>query len=214
MDMEHAPLSVEKTYSMVQVAERSGMAALVRLRGHDIPTGATLMDAGASGVLIPHCSPYETAKELITDLVLPPKGRRGSGGGGRSTQWLLEGHDEYRRGDSEGVVRVPMIEDPEAVDQIDDILNIHGVDAIFIGTGDLTASLNGDREQVKVLVDKALKAAIAKGIPAATTAYGADLPDRIKMGFKWIAIQSDTSMFTTAASERIKWARQQVEAAG
>ena len=52
LDMEHAPLGVETVYGMIAVAERCGMSALVRLRGHDISTGNMFLDAGASGVLV------------------------------------------------------------------------------------------------------------------------------------------------------------------
>ncbi len=107
IDMEHAPLSPDTVYGMIAVAERSGMAALVRLRGHDTATANMFMDAGASGVLVPHCSPYKVAKALIGDMVFPPKGRRGAGGGGRATRWGIDGPDEYRRGGDSGVVRVP-----------------------------------------------------------------------------------------------------------
>ena len=155
VDMEHAPLSVDVVYSMIVAAERSGMAALVRLRGHDTATANMFLDAGASGVLVPHCSPYAVANDLITDMVFPPTGRRGAGGGGRATQWGMDGPDEYRRGGDSVVVRVPMIEDPEAVGDIDRILDIPGVDAVFIGQGDLTQTL-GDRAAAQALVDTAL----------------------------------------------------------
>src|SRR5207248_3224408 len=135
IDMEHAPLGTETVYGMIAIAERSGMAALVRLRGHDTATGGMFLDAGASGVLIPHCSPTNVARQLVTDLVFPPVGRRGAGGGGRATQWGIDGQDEYRRGGDHGVVRVPMIEDPEAVEDIESILDVPGVDAAFIGQG-------------------------------------------------------------------------------
>src|SRR5262245_35903210 len=91
IDMEHAPLGVETVYSMIAIAERSGMAALVRLRGHDTAAGGMFLDAGASGVLIPHCSPYGAARELVSDLVFQPTGRRGAGGGGRASRGGLAG---------------------------------------------------------------------------------------------------------------------------
>src|SRR5215211_3570189 len=69
IDMEHAPLSVDVVYRMVVTAEQGGMAALVRLRGHDTATANMFMDAGASGVLVPHCSPVDVARELIQDMV-------------------------------------------------------------------------------------------------------------------------------------------------
>lgn len=211
IDMEHAPLGVETVYRMVVTAERSGMGALVRLRGHDTATANTFLDAGASGILVPHCSPFEVAKELITDMVFPPAGRRGAGGGGRATQWGLDAAEEYRRGGDSGVIRVPMIEDPEAVDTIEDILGIHGVDAAFIGQGDLGQTL-GDRAKAQSYVDRALAACISKGIPACITAYGDDIRSRFDQGFKWLAIGNDTGTFTRAIKDRLSAAREVISA--
>ena len=211
IDMEHAPLGVETVYRMIVTAERTGMGALVRTRGHDPATANTFLDAGASGILVPHCSPYAVAKDLIGDMVFPPAGHRGAGGGGRATQWGLDGAAEYRRGGDEGVIRVPMIEDPEAVDTIDDILSITGVDAAFIGQGDLGQTL-GNREEAQAYVDRALEACLRKGIPASITAYGDDVQARFDQGFKWLAIANDTGTFTKAAKDRITYAKQVIEA--
>ena len=211
VDMEHAPLSMETVYRMIVTAERSGMAALVRIRGHDTYMANTLLDAGASGILVPHCSPYEVAQELLTDMVFPPTGRRGAGGGGRATQWGLDGPAEYRRGGDEGIVRVPMIEDPEAVDDIERILGIPGLDAAFIGQGDLTQT-TGDRETAHALTDTALRACISRGIPACTTAYGDDVEKRLRQGFKFLAIANDTGTFTRAVRDRLSNVQQALQA--
>jgi 4-hydroxy-2-oxoheptanedioate aldolase len=161
-----------------------------------------LLDAGASGVLIPHCSPYATACELISDMVFPPHGRRGAGGGGRATRWGIDGPEEYRRGGESGIVRVPMIEDPQAVEDIERIIEIPGVDAVFIGQGDLTQTL-GDRAAAQKLVDRALAACMARGIPACTTAYADDVSSRLQQGFKWLAVAADTGLFTKAVQQRL-----------
>ena len=211
VDMEHAPLGVETVYQMIVTAERSGMAALVRMRGHETALANTFMDAGASGVFIPHCSPYDTAKEVIAEMVFPPAGRRGAGGGGRATQWGMDGPEEYKRGGDHGVVRVPMIEDPEAVEDIDRILGIEGIDAAFIGQGDLTQTL-GDRDKAQELTLRALSACVDKGVPAATTAYGEDVATRLKQGFKWLAIQNDTGIFAKNVRDRVKAVKEAVEA--
>jgi 2-keto-3-deoxy-L-rhamnonate aldolase RhmA len=211
IDMEHAPLGIETVYGMVAIAERSGMAALVRLRGHDTAAGGMFLGAGASGRLIPHCSPYAEARELITDLVFPPIGRRGAGGGGRATQWGLDGPEEYRRGGDHGVVRVPMIEDPQAVEEIEQILSVPGVDAAFIGQGDLTQTL-GDRKAAQAMVDRALAACVEHNVPAATTAYADDVEQRFRQGFKWLAIANDTGTFARAAQQRLQQARAAIAA--
>jgi 2-keto-3-deoxy-L-rhamnonate aldolase RhmA len=206
IDMEHAPLSIDVVYRMVVTAELAGMNALVRLRGHEPATANMFFDAGASGVLIPHCSPYDTARELITDMVFPPAGRRGAGGGGRATRWGIDGAEEYRRGGESGIVRVPMIEDPEAVEDIERIVSIPGVDAVFIGQGDLTQTL-GDRAAAQKLVDRALAVCKERGIPACTTAYGDDVSRRLDQGFKWLAVANDTGLFTSAVRQRLAAAR-------
>jgi 2-keto-3-deoxy-L-rhamnonate aldolase RhmA len=211
IDMEHAPLSVDVVYRMLVTSELAGMATLVRLRGHEPATANMFFDAGASGVLVPHCSPYDVARELIGDMLFPPAGRRGAGGGGRATRWGIDGPDEYRRGGNEGVVRVPMIEDPEAVEDIERILDIPGVDAVFIGQGDLTQTL-GDRDAAQKLVDKALAACVDKGIPAATTAYADDVEARIRQGFRWLAVANDTGLFTRAVQQRLGAARKALDA--
>lgn len=211
VDMEHAPLSVETVYQMIVTAERSGMAALVRMRGHETALANTFLDAGASGVFIPHCSPYDVAKEVIADMVFPPVGRRGAGGGGRATLWGIDGPDEYQRGGNEGVVRVPMIEDPDAVEDIDRILGIAGIDGAFIGQGDLTQTL-GDPDKAQELTLRALSACVANGVPAATTAYGDDIAARLEQGFKWLAIQNDTGIFSKSVLNRVKAAKEVVEA--
>jgi 4-hydroxy-2-oxoheptanedioate aldolase len=206
IDMEHVPLNVETVYHMIVASERSGMAAIVRVCGHETSRANMFLDAGASGILIPHCSPYEKARELITDMVFPPAGRRGAGGGGRATQWGIDGPAEYRRGGDNGIIRVPMIEDLEAVDEIDQILTVPGVDAVFIGQGDLTQTL-GDQAKAQVLVAKALDACVKKGIPTCITAYGDEVESRFRQGFKWLAIANDTGIFTRAAKDRLAAAR-------
>jgi 2-dehydro-3-deoxyglucarate aldolase/4-hydroxy-2-oxoheptanedioate aldolase len=139
-------------------------------------------------------------------MVFPPSGRRGAGGGGRATRWGIDGAQEYRRGGESGIVRVPMIEDPEAVEDIERILDIPGVDAVFIGQGDLTQTL-GDRAAAQKLVDRALAACLTRGIPACTTAYADDVSARLQQGFKWLAVAADSGLFTTAVRQRLATVR-------
>jgi 2-keto-3-deoxy-L-rhamnonate aldolase RhmA len=105
-----------------------------------------------------------------------------------------------------------MIEDPQAVEEIDQILGLDGVDAAFLGQGDLTQTL-GDRQQAQALVDRALDACLARGVPAATTAYGDDVAARFRQGFKWLAIGNDTGTFTRAIQQRLAQVKHAVEAA-
>ena len=87
-----------------------------------------------------------------------------------------------------------------------------GVDAAFIGQGDLTQTL-GDRAAAQALVDRALAACVEKGVPAATTAYGDDVEARFRQGFKWLAVANDTGLFARGAQQRLAQARQSADAA-
>src|SRR5690606_2561861 len=128
----------------------------------------------------------------------------GSGAGGRATQWGMSGGiDAYLARGNDEIVRVPMIEDPEAVEDIERILTLPGVDAVFIGRGDLGQTL-GDRDEAERLAEKALAACVAAGIPAATTAYGDDYQGRVDEGYRWLAVGADTGTFTTAVRERMR----------
>jgi 2-keto-3-deoxy-L-rhamnonate aldolase RhmA len=95
-----------------------------------------------------------------------------------------------------------MIEDPQGVEDIERILGIPGLDAVFIGQGDLTQT-TGDREAAQALTDRALQACLSRGIPACTTAYGDDVEKRLRQGFKFLAIANDTGTFTRAVRDRI-----------
>jgi 2-keto-3-deoxy-L-rhamnonate aldolase RhmA len=103
-----------------------------------------------------------------------------------------------------------MIEDPQAVDDIERILEVPGVDAVFIGQGDLTQTL-GDRTAAQSLVDRALAACQAKNVPAATTAYADDVESRLRQGFKWLAIANDTGTFSRAVQQRLGEVHQAIE---
>ena len=204
IDMEHAPYGVETVYQLSVVADLHDMSCLVRLPGHNMGVATQMLDGGAAGILVPHCSPYDVAKELIGDMVFPPVGRRGAGGGQRTGHWGFGAREDYRKSGDEGIVRVPMIEDPEAVEDIDRILTIPGVDAIFIGQGDLGQTLGAGNPKIAELVQTALSAANAKGIPACTTATAADLESRFTQGFKWLTVGNDTGMFARAVEENFK----------
>ena len=194
---------------MVVTAERAGMSALVRLRGHDPPTANMFFDAGASGVLVPHCSPYETAQQLITDMVFPPlvgaaPAAAAAPRSGASTAPRVPSRRRH------GVVRVPMIEDPEPSRTSTAFSNPRRRRRLHrpgrpdpdarrprrgAGTGRPSAGrVRGQRH------------------PGRTTAYGDDVEARLRQGFKWLAVANDTGPFTRAIQQRLGQVRQVIAA--
>ncbi len=139
-DQEHAPLSQSALDPMILAARASNIAGIVRVGDPGEANILSVLDCGASGVLVPHVSTPDKAREIAAACRYRG-GRRGfanttrAGGFGSAS---FSGHMDQQ--DSE-VCCVAMIEDLSAIDHIDAILAVEGIDAIFIGRGDLTAAL-------------------------------------------------------------------------
>lgn len=96
------------------------------------------LDLGAQGILIPHCCTAEDARRFKQGSLYAPQGTRGVGPG-RSKQWGVVGNEEYYQTINDQVLLLAMIEDPEAIDNIEAIAQ-EGLDVLWVGTGDLAAS--------------------------------------------------------------------------
>lgn len=165
IDEEHAPFNPESTDVALLAARASGTAGIVRVP--DASHILRVLDCGASGVLVPHVASVQKAREVAA-AGRYRNGKRGysgstrAGGYGGGKVW-----DLVDRLDSETTI-IAMIEDPEALDDIDAILSVDGLDGVFIGRGDLTVALgapSSDAPPVKSAVDKITAAAGRVGKP-------------------------------------------------
>lgn len=163
IDEEHAPLNRETTDLILLACRAHGMAGLVRVRGPgDV---LSVLDAGAEGVLVPHVTSAEIAREIVA-LARYRGGKRGFSPTTRAGAFGgIPMGDHIRIQDARTTV-IAMIEDAEAIDRIDEIIAVDGLDAIFIGRGDLAVSL-GDKSSpsaVAEATDRALSAARDAGM--------------------------------------------------
>jgi 2-keto-3-deoxy-L-rhamnonate aldolase RhmA len=216
IDTEHALLSVRDVYSLVVVYSRMGVAPLVRITDHGYGDAQRYLDAGAAGILVPHVSNADQAASTMRQLLFPPAGSRGMGYAARAGRWgsLSGGVAEYVRAGQEDVARVAMIEERESVEDIDRILATPGVDAVFVGPGDLSLSLGvpGGSPAVLDAVSTAIAAAVRASVPVGTVVQGAEQARlRVEQGCRFILIGNDTGMLVDAARRTLAAAR---EAAG
>ncbi|HEY8480857.1 MAG TPA: aldolase/citrate lyase family protein, partial [Spirillospora sp.] len=176
IDTEHALLSVRDVYGLVVVYSRMGVAPLVRITDHGYGDAQRYLDAGAAGVLVPHVSNARQARETMRQYLFPPAGTRGMGYAARAGRWghLPGGPAEYVRAGQEDVARIAMIEERESVDDIGGILAVPGVDAVFIGPGDLSLSLGEPPGSPAVhdAVTRCIDAAVRAGVPVGTVVQG------------------------------------------
>lgn len=205
IDAEHAPFDRRAIELLILAARASGVMALVRVGDVNAHEILAVLDDGADGVIAPHIWSAERAKQLVA--MSRYDGSRGFSNspraGGYGTRSLWEHVDQA---DSEVVV-IAMIEDPEAIDNIDAILATDGLDAIFIGRGDLTVAMN-DREpgapQVKEATDKVVLAAQRAGKPVfILAATPEDAANYRRQGVRGFVVSSDQGFLRAAAQQAL-----------
>lgn len=210
VDMEHAPLTAENAYGAIVLGQALGITVLVRVRDHGSGDVQRILDSGASGVLVPHISTALDAETVIRRMLFEPRGTRGIGSTSRAGKWGQLPSAKYVEHGNESVARIPQIEDREGVMNVEEILEVDGVNGIFVGPADLSASLGLPRDdpEVSVLSDGVLSAAKLHSIPCGT-AVGTPEAARamIARGFSFVMVSNDASLLAGAASNAVEEAR-------
>ena len=141
IDQEHAPFDRTTTDIALMAARGSNIPALVRVSGPDAIL--SVLDCGATGILIPHVASTAYAREVAT-LCRYRNGRRGYATSTRAGGYTAVPMWQHIRAADDTVTVIAQIEDPEALDQIDAIAAVEGIDSLFIGRGDLTAAFGDE----------------------------------------------------------------------
>ena len=203
-DAEHAMLGVSDLNVLIAVARANDLPPLVRVADHGYGDMQRIMDAGATGILWPHISNADEARKVVAQGWHPPVGTRGSGGGMRAGGWGISRDPDvnYRENGRDRVMRVPMIEEIGAVEQADSILSVEGIDAVFIGPGDLSMTMGKKPTDPEVVdaVERTFQVAKSKNVPVATLARGgADAKRLIEHGYDFVMVGNDTGMLGRSA---------------
>lgn len=206
IDMEHAPFSVQDVQRIVQVTEDK-CPCVVRVPSNDDVWIKKILDTGADGVLIPHVNSPEEAHQIMRSCKYPPDGTR-SVGISRAQGYGLR-FREYVENANDKVAVILQIEDIEGVRNIDAIVKIPGVDAVFVGPYDLSGSMGkiGSVTDDDVLqeIDKVRSACLKAGV--AVGVFGIDaqaVKPWIAQGFTLIVVGTDSLLLIRAAKETLK----------
>jgi 2-dehydro-3-deoxyglucarate aldolase len=197
VDMEHGSLSYRDVVQHARAARGSGMAVLARVPATAVDTVKRCLDLGVDGVLLPLVRNADELREGFKHARYPSLGARGIGGE-RAVGWGLH-LDEYLARANEETLVIPLIETAEAAANIDDILAVEGLEAIFFGPADLSASLGhlGVWEGPGVADDilRITKLAVERGVTAGVVGTSTeDSLRRKEQGFRMIALGSDAGM--------------------
>ncbi len=196
LDMEHSVLELSEVQSIIQVLDGKQCPAIVRLTSNHPDQIKRVMDAGATGVMVPMIKSAADAKAAVDGVYYPPRGQRGVGlaraqGYGNSFQ-------AYRQWLDENAVIVVMIEHVDAVKAIDSILVVPGIDAYIIGPYDLSGSMGrpGDlnHPDVQAAIAQVLEAGRRANKPGGIHVIEPDpeaLQQRIQAGFNFLGYGLD-----------------------
>src|SRR5438093_238154 len=139
VEMEHSPITLETLRNMVLATRGLPAQLFARVPVNEYWTAKRVLDAGVSGVIFPFTSTPELAQQAVAACLYPPHGRRGSGANLARFSW--PDRDRYYDSSDENTAVIIVIEEARAVERIDEIASTPGIDAMFIGTSDLSFSL-------------------------------------------------------------------------
>jgi 2-keto-3-deoxy-L-rhamnonate aldolase RhmA len=171
IDNEHGPAGIETTEHLLRAAKASGVIAVVRTAEADI---LRVLDIGASAIQVPQVNSRAQAERIVAAAKYPPIGNRGAAFSTRAAGYGFFGGTDHVTMSNDGTAVIVMAETREAIDSIDDIVGVPGVDAVFFGPNDLSFSLGvpGEMQHPKVVaaiehgVASALRAGVAPGVLA------------------------------------------------
>ena len=203
VDMEHGSISLHQLPDLFRALELGGTLPLVRVAEGDAKECKQVLDAGAGGVIVPNVQKAEQLISIRNFCRWPPSGKRGVG---FSRANLFGGSFKNYAKQAQEPLLVAMIEEIEALKNLDKILEVEGLDAILIGPYDLSASVGrpGDfqnKEYVKTcrsILAKAKRHKIAVGIHVINP-LPQELRKRIKQGYQFLPYSMDSVILSRAS---------------
>jgi 4-hydroxy-2-oxoheptanedioate aldolase len=223
VDCEHAPVGPYDTLlleNLLRAAELSGATALVRVPENDQTMIMKVLDSGAAGVVVPHVNDAESARRAVRATRYPSEGTRGTCSNTRATGYYSkikqEGDKFWKRANDEIIV-VALVEDHKALDNIEEIVSVPGIDVVYIGPRDLAMSMGEtdiDSPRVREAIAHLTRVVLAKRIAVGRAFYYpniASAADMAKEGATFLACTSDIRIFFEACSQITNGVRKALE---
>jgi len=205
VDLQHGMLDFSDALVMMQAISATPATPMVRVPDLDPAKIMHLLDAGAYGIICPMISTPEQTKTLVDACRYPPLGNRSFG----PSRGILYGGPDYVAKANETVMAIPMIETAEAVDRIEEILNVEGVDMVYLGPNDMAFALDRHvdhpRPKSEAALLHVLEAATRRGIPVGIfCADGDDARKRIEQGFRLVTPGNDFAHLNRSMREAVR----------
>jgi 2-keto-3-deoxy-L-rhamnonate aldolase RhmA len=204
IDAEHGHLDFKAMLEHIRVTRASDTTPLVRIAEVQQGLIKRVLDIGAAGIIVPQVTGPEEVARAVRFAKYPPQGIRGVGGE-RATGWSMH-LAEATAGANGRTMVIPLIETVEAYQALDEIMDVPGVDALYIGPADLSASAGhlgqwegpGVAEMVLDIKSRAATRGLACGVMATSVDNARQRRDQ---GFRMLGVASDTGLIIRGAKE-------------
>jgi 4-hydroxy-2-oxoheptanedioate aldolase len=202
LDMEHSPNDLESLLSQLQAAAPYASHPIVRVPWNDMVTIKRVLDAGAQSLLIPYVQNATEARAAVSNTRYPPAGVRGVAGTTRATRFGRV--KDYAKRAHEEICVLVQLETKPALEEIERVAAIDGVDGIFIGPADLHASMGYTGETanpaVMPLIEDSIRRIRKAGkAPGYLSPVEADAKRMLAAGAQFVAVGADVGLLARGA---------------
>jgi 4-hydroxy-2-oxoheptanedioate aldolase len=209
IDAEHGPADIETTENLVRASELSGVTPLVRIAQNERQFILRFLDTGAMGAQIPMVNTKADAEAVVRACKYPPEGIRGLAGVRAARYGTMESFPEYVKQANEEMLVIVQVETMQAVDNLQSILTVPGIDVVFVGPTDLAASMGYsgqfNRPEVQEAVHRVIREVKEAGLAPGTLAMGGVDGSKklIEAGVQYL-VPSATGLMVQAGRQYLK----------
>ena len=210
LDMQHGVIGYDTAVPMLQTISATGVTPIVRVPWCEPAMIMKMLDAGAYGIIVPLVNDRAQAEAAAAACRFPPQGIRSHG----PTRAAYYAGFDYLALANDEVLCIPQIETVEAMENLDDILSVPGIDAAYIGPMDLTISMgitpeqDGEAEEYVQARKRVVESCHKHGVVPGVHSNPGVAARRIEEGFRLIRITGDHSAMARAVREDIRAVRE------
>lgn len=195
LGMEHTPNTLEQTENCIRATKMHDVDTLVRVERGSYSDLIRPLEMDATGIMVPHVMSAADAREIVWRTRFHPVGRRPIDGGNSDGAYCMIPVADYLRQANDQRMLVVQIEDPEPMDELDEIASIEGIDMLFFGPGDYSHALGIPGQMDDPRIEQArlavADAARRNGKFAGTTGRLEGLEHLREIGYQFVALGAD-----------------------
>jgi 2-keto-3-deoxy-L-rhamnonate aldolase RhmA len=209
LDTEHGSFSMETVADLMLMARLAGITPVVRVPDDGYPWIARTLDAGALGIMVPRVRTLDQVQRAARAVKYPPLGERGMSGGRGNTGYRSMKMVDYASRANAETFLILQIETREAIESIDALLEVPGVDAALMGPNDLSMALgvpgDGEHAQVTAAIQRVVDSAKRHNLPSGTHVRDMqNLKSWRDRGMRLLMYNSDFGFIAQAGASAVK----------